>query len=212
MPQLDQTDPRPYYRRGLHWVTSLLRGIRPDQLDAPTPCPDFDVRGLAGHLVATVDRARVIGEGRDVFSAPHVITDVSNEQWAQAYAAAVEKMWPIWEPNSMLQHEVSAPWGTIPGSAAIWGYLNETLVHGWDLAVATGQPAEADPEVARAALAVAELIIPDQPRGGRVPFAPAVEPAPGAGPTERLANWSGHVRVDASPPHPNSPRSRLRQP
>lgn len=188
----DQPDPRGYYRRALHWVTSLLEGVQPDQLNAQTPCSDFDVRALAGHLVATVDRARVIGEGGEVFSVPHVVIDVADDDWACAYKAAVEKMWPVWEPDGMLQREVSAPWGIIPGSAAIWGYLNETLVHGWDLAAATGQPAEADPEVAGAVLAIAELIIPDQPRGGQVPFFPAVDPAPGAGPTERLANWSGH--------------------
>lgn len=189
-----QTDPRPKYRRALYWVTSLLDDVRPDQLDAPTPCDEFDVRTLAGHLVATVDRARVIGEGGEVFSVPHVVTGVAHDEWPVAYRAAIEKMWPIWEPDSMLQHQVSAPWGAIPGSAAIWGYLNETLVHGWDLAVATGQPAEADPEVAGAVLAIAELIIPDQPRGGQVPFAMPVEPATDAGPTERLANWSGHQR------------------
>lgn len=189
-----EPDPRPYYRRALYWVTSLLDGVQPNGLDSPTPCSEFDVRNLAGHLVATVERARVIGEGGEVFSVPHVVTGVADGEWVAAYTAAVEKMWPVWEPDAMLQHEVSAPWGSIPGSAALWGYLNETLVHGWDLAVATGQPAEADPEVAGAVLAIAELIIPDQPRGGQVPFAPAVEPARDAGPTERLANWSGHQR------------------
>jgi hypothetical protein len=31
-------------------------------------------------------------------------------------------------------------------------------------------------------------------RGGGIPFDTVVESAPGAGPTERLANWSGHRR------------------
>ena len=33
-----------------------------------------------------------------------------------------------------------------------------------------------------------------EPRGGYVPFAEPVLPTPNAGPTERLANWSGHHR------------------
>lgn len=148
--------------------------------------------------MATVDRARVIGEGGDVFSVPHVVTGVADGAWAASYEAAVAKMWAVWrdspESEALLDREMSAPWGAVPGRAAVWGYVHETLVHGWDLAVATGQDAEADPEVAGAVLAIVPQIIPAQPRGGRVPFAPVVEPRPGAGPTERLANWAGRAR------------------
>jgi uncharacterized protein (TIGR03086 family) len=191
-------DPRPLYDRALTWVRSLLTDLDPERMDAPTPCRDFDVRALVGHLVATVDRARVIGEGGEVFSLPHVVTGVPDGQWAEAFSAAVQKMWEVWrDPESgdaLLDRQLSAPWGSVPGRAALWGYLNETLVHGWDLAVATGQDEEADPEVAGAVLAVVERIIPSAPRGGQVPFAPPVSPRPEAGPTERLANWSGHAR------------------
>ena len=82
----------------------------------------------------------------------------------------------------------------MPGRVALWGYIGEALVHGWDLAVATGQRTEADPEVATATLAAAQTILPAAIRGGDVPFAAVVEPAPDAGPTERLANWAGHRR------------------
>lgn len=67
-------------------------------------------------------------------------------------------------------------------------------MHGWDLAVATGQPSEADADLASAALALAARTLPAEPRGGHVPFAPVAEPSPDAGPTEQLANWSGHRR------------------
>lgn len=184
-------DPRPLYRRGLTWVTSLLAELAPDQLDQPTGCPDFDVRALAGHLVATVERARVIGQGGGPFSVPHVITGIADAGWADAYADAARTMWTVWNGDSTLTATVQAPWGTIPGSAALWGYLNETLVHGWDLATATGQDPEADPDVVSPLLAIVAQIIPAEPRGGQIPFAPVVEPADGAGPTERLANWNG---------------------
>lgn len=191
------TDPRPLYRRALLWVHSLLAGIGPEQLTRPTPCPEFDVRNLLGHLVATVDRVRTIGEGGEVFAVPHVVTGVPDDGWADAFVAATEKMWTVWDDDARLDTSVSAPWGTVPGRAAIWGYLNETLVHGWDLAVATGQDAEADPELAQAALAIAEQLIPAEHREATVPFGPVVAPAASAGPTERLANWSGHCASPA---------------
>jgi len=132
-----------------------------------------------------------VGEGGGPSSVPHVITGGTDTAWADAYADAVRRMWTVWEDDSRIEAQVQAPWGSIPGSAAIWGYLNETLVHGWDLATVTGQDPEADPDVATPVLAIAAQIIPAEPRGGQVPFAPVVEPAPGAGLTERLANWDG---------------------
>lgn len=192
----DITDPRPLYRDALAWVTALMGEVRPDQLTNPTPCDEFDVATLMGHLVATVDRARVIGEGGDPATVPLVATAVGVDgDWSAAYRAAGERMWAVWEDDALLAATVTAPWGRVPGHAAIWGYLNETLVHGWDLAAATGQPAEADPALAESALAVARRAIPESPRGGHVPFGAVVEPAEEAGPTERLANWSGRSSV-----------------
>lgn len=185
------SDPRPLYDRALTWVRGLAADLPPD-LSGPTPCAEFDVRALLGHILATVDRARVIGEGGDVFSCPIVVTGV--DDWAGALTSAAEKMQVPWQDDALLDREVTVPWGKVPGRAALWGYLNEALVHGWDLAVAIGADEEAEPDLAEAALAVAKQFIPAERGGGQIPFAPVVEPRQGAGPTERLANWSGHRR------------------
>lgn len=192
----DTTEPRPVYDRALDWVHGLITAVRAEQLADPTPCPEFDVRALLGHLVATVDRARAIGEGRPPFSVPSVVTGVDetrDDAWAAAFADAAERMRLVWRDDALLDKQLTVPWGTVPGRAAVWGYVNEALVHGWDLAVATGQPAEADADLADAVLAGVRAKIPAGDREG-MPFAAAVEPVPGAGPTERLANWSGHHR------------------
>ena len=192
------TDPRPYYDRALRWAQGLVAGVRTDQLDRPTPCSEFDVRALLGHLVATVDRARVIGEGGAPFAVPSMVTDVADDEWPDALATAISKMWPAWGADEVLDAPRTVPWGEVTGRAAMWGYVNEALVHGWDLAVATGQPAEADPDLAEAALSGAQAKIPAGRRGGPIPFGPVVESGPAAGPTERLANWAGHRRHTAA--------------
>jgi uncharacterized protein (TIGR03086 family) len=186
------TDPRPLYADALTWVAGLAAGA--EDLDRPTPCIEFDVRALLGHLVSTVDRIRVAGEDGDVVAQPVVVAGVPDDGWPAALAAARERMEAVWSDDALLDRPTTVPWGKLPGRATLWGYLNEALVHGWDLAVATGQDPEADPALAEAVLAAVQRFLPAEMRGGEIPFNEVVEPAEGAGPTERLANWSGHHR------------------
>jgi uncharacterized protein (TIGR03086 family) len=180
---ITELDPRTSYTGALDWAAVVLAGVRTDQLSAPTPCPEFDVDGLRRHLVATVFKIAAIGEGADPLTLPFQVDGTLAEARAE-----YERIWTA----ETLDREVSVPWGRTPGRTALWGYVNELLVHTWDMAVATGQPVEAPAEVAEPALGVIRTIIPAEREG--FPFAPPVEPAPTAGPTERLANWSGHAR------------------
>lgn len=189
----DTSDPRPHYRTALAWVRDLAAQVPAGRLGDPTPCPEWDVRGLLGHLVATVDRARVIGEGGDPNAMPRVVGGVADDGWPDALAAAEGKAAAVWADDARLDALATVPWGRVPGRAALSGYVREALVHGWDLAVATGQDPEADPAVAAAVLDETREVMPAEPRGGPIPFAAPVPPRPGAGPTEQLANWCGHA-------------------
>ena len=86
---------------------------------------------------------------------------------------------------------VEVPWGKIPGRFAIAGYVQEILTHGWDLAKATGQPTEGDPELAWWALAGARRILPPESRGGDIPFGPVVPVPADAAPYAQLASYLG---------------------
>lgn len=185
------TDPRPSYAAVSAWMQSLLAGITVDQLDKPTPCDEFDVRTLAQHIGAVGLRSVALAEVATVEGQPFLADDFS----AEAYGATRERALAAWDA-APLEREVTVPWGVVPGFAALGMYINETLVHGWDLAVATGQNSEF-PEAAlpEGVLAVVKNVLPADFRGDEVPFGPVVEPREGAGPTERLANWSGRTSV-----------------
>jgi uncharacterized protein (TIGR03086 family) len=192
------TDPRPLYDGALSWALGVVRRIRPEQLTAATPCTELDVRGLLSHLVATVHRATAVGRGEDARTVPWQAPHPPADDWAGAHADAIDRMWRVWRADdAALDRAVQAPFGVVPGRAALVAYTSETLVHGWDLAVATGQDAEADPAVAEPVLAAMQRFLPAEPRGGPVPFAAPVPPRAGAGPTERLANWCGRARPGA---------------
>ncbi|NMD57427.1 MULTISPECIES: TIGR03086 family metal-binding protein [Tsukamurella] len=185
------TDPRPSYAAVSAWMQSLLAGVTEDQLDKPTPCDEFDVRTLARHLNAVGMRSVALAEVATVEGQPFL----ADEYDAATYGALRERALAAWDA-APLEREVTVPWGVVPGFAALGMYINETLVHGWDLAVATGQNPEF-PEAAlpEGVLSVVKQVLPAEFRGGDVPFGPVVEPREGAGPTERLANWNGRSSV-----------------
>jgi uncharacterized protein (TIGR03086 family) len=191
----ENIDSRPFYRAALAWARDVAAHVPADRMADKTPCTEWNVRELLGHLVATVDRARVVGEGGDPNPMPRVVTGVEDDGWTDALDVAEARMAAVWADDARLDAPVTVPWGRVPGRAAVWGYAREALVHGWDLAVATDQDVEADPVIAAAVLAEAKRTIPASPRGGPIPFAPPAEPRPGSGPTEELANWCGHARM-----------------
>src|SRR3954447_8735597 len=84
-------DPRPLYRDALAWVRDLAAHVPAERLTDPTPCPEWDVRGLLGHLVATVDRARLVGQGGAPNAMPRVVTAVAADGWPSARPAAEDE-------------------------------------------------------------------------------------------------------------------------
>lgn len=180
-------DPRPIYLGATAWVTNLLSAVREDQHELPTPCDEFDVRTLSSHLIGTVGRIIAIAE----LGSPDSVSSVAPEHDAATFARLADDAQRAWADDALLDKVVSAPWGETPGRIALWGYINEAFVHGWDLAVATGQAAEADVALVEPTAAVWCGFLPAEMRGAGVPFEAVVEPRAEAGATERLANWSG---------------------
>src|ERR1035441_5140411 len=107
------------------------------------------------------------------------------------FRAPAQRARAAWADDVKLDVMVEVPWGKIPGRFAVAGYIQEILTHGWDLAKATGQPTEGDPELAFFALAGAKRILPPEARGDDVPFAPVVPVPPDAAPYAQLAAWLG---------------------
>jgi uncharacterized protein (TIGR03086 family) len=172
------------------WVARLVEGVRPEQLGNATPCTDFDVEALVKHLFGVANRLVAMGAGHPADSVPPTIPALPDDV-VGAYRARVEQGRQAWADPAALGRTVEAPFGRAPGAVVLGAYLAENLTHGWDLARATGQDPEADPELVGPAYATMLRALPAQGRDDTFPFDPPVEPAADAGPTERLANWSG---------------------
>jgi uncharacterized protein (TIGR03086 family) len=181
-------DPRVTFSRAVAQTESVIAAVRPDQAGLPTPCTEWDVRTLVSHTAGALRRISLVGEGADALSLPP-FADLG-EDWAGAYAAIAARAAAAWADDAKLDELFAVPWGKVPGRVAVAGYVREMVAHGWDLAVATGQPAELDPELGAFALDISRKSLPADARDG-IPFG-AVIPAPaGAGVYAQLAAWLG---------------------
>jgi uncharacterized protein (TIGR03086 family) len=155
------------------------------------PCTEYDVRALLSHIVGGLNRIALVGEGADALAVPARADGVPDDGWRAACQAARARATAAWADDAKLDALVEVPWGKVPGRIALSGYVQEILTHGWDLARATGQPTELDPELASWVLAVAQRILPPEPRGGEIPFGPVIPVPPDAAPYAQLAAWLG---------------------
>ena len=187
----DTMDPRPLHRRAIAQTEAVVAAVSPAQFDLSTPCSEYDVRALLSHIVGGLNRVAIVGEGGDALARPARADGVPDDGWLAAYRAAADRAVAAWADDAGLDALVEVPWGKIPGRFALVGYVQEVLTHGWDLAKATAQPTEGDPELARWALAGARRILPPENRGGDIPFGPVVEVPADAGPYAQLAAWLG---------------------
>ncbi|MFP5375511.1 MAG: TIGR03086 family metal-binding protein [Acidimicrobiia bacterium] len=168
---------------GLDATAAVVARVRPDQLGLPTPCAAWDVRGLVGHLVEANDLFTVAA-GAD--PPPHPDDDP-----LASYAVSTHAVRRAWHRPGLLDEEVTLPFGSFPGWVAVRMHFVDHFVHGWDLAVATGQDAALDPVLATAAYQEMSEALVGAPRGPGLPFGPAV-PWPDDAPVhERLVALLG---------------------
>ena len=204
---LTALDPRAVFGRAFATARTALDGIQPDQFSGPTPCPDFDVRTLAGHLLAVARRVRNVGRGESPFSVPEVVEGVADDRWVAEWDAVGQEITAAWADDATLERVVELPWATLPGSATLVMWTNELSVHTWDLAVATGQSPDWDEQVLEVAFAAMQVGLPAEGREESFeaarqnmpdgmedftpPFAAAVEVPDDAAPIDRLVAWNG---------------------
>ncbi len=160
------------YQRALLATGHIVAGVRPEQLRAPTPCKDWDVRLLLNHIIGGNHMFAELARGGRV-EATGDMTDYTRPDPGTHYLDSAEAVLAAWsEPNAM-ERPCHMPFGDIPAPAAVSIHYVDIVVHGWDLARATDQDAGIDPELAATAFIIAgQLITPELRRSGA--FGPEV--------------------------------------
>ncbi|MET9310912.1 TIGR03086 family metal-binding protein [Kribbella sp. NPDC003505] len=182
-------DPRALFVRALDQTQQLVDTTGPDDLDRQTPCDEYDVRTLLGHLLTVAARIDLALNGGDPLTVPVVTTGVDDvpAAWKERRVALDATL----ADDSILGRICKLPWGTFPGAAAIAAYTGELATHAWDLATATGRRDQLDEELAAQVLPMVRQYVPAEQRGGHIPFGPVVPVAADAPPYDQLAGWQG---------------------
>lgn len=153
----------------------LLAGVRPDDLDLPTPCEGWTVRDLGTHLAAAPGRFLAMARGETVDWV--AVPDLPADRWATQFRADAAALLSHWESQA-------DPSGVDFTTA-------EFAVHAWDLAQAVDPDRSLDPVVAERALAAMRQGLTPENRAGV--FGPEVQVADDASVHDRLAAWAGRT-------------------
>lgn len=172
--------------RALDATGQVVDAVTADQWAAATPCTDWTAAELLRHLV--------VGNGR--FAAAFGGETRPEAAWPDAELPAVYRdtaaaLLAAFGAPGALDRIVTIPFGTVPGSVALHLRVTEVLVHGWDLAKATGQSAAGFPDdIAEQELVFSQSALERLPPDRR-PFAPSQPVGGGAPAIERLVACLG---------------------
>lgn len=169
-------------------TSALVAGV--SRWDAPTPCPEWTVRELVNHLVLGHRLFAAVLRGEEGGSLDPRSSDALGDDPVSAYRDAVAGLLAAFRQPGVLEQVFEVPAGAVPGIAAVHLRIVEELVHGWDLARATGQETKFEDAIVEREIAFSAAKLADLP-AERSPFAPPVPVAEDAPPLDRLVALLG---------------------
>jgi uncharacterized protein (TIGR03086 family) len=135
---------------GLDYTDRIVAGIPDQARHEPTPCEALHVEALTAHLVQKLLIFGGLGASTTTDPASVPEPDLGHAVLIDAYRPAAARVRTAW--SAAMDRTFDLPQGRLSGVDVSRFFLLEVLGHGWDLAVATGQPADAGEALADAGL------------------------------------------------------------
>jgi len=157
-----ESDPIDQLSRALDQTGVIISRVRPEQATLPTPCSSWDVRDLVDHVVQDVRHFTVTASGGRWES-----SDIApiGDDWIGAYREAADALMAAWRREGAIDRTLELPFGAVSASWSVGQQIANFVVHGWDVAKATGQPTDLDPELGQHALEWAKRNLKPEFRG-----------------------------------------------
>jgi uncharacterized protein (TIGR03086 family) len=180
-------------------VARLLDGVTDDRLAGPTPCPDYPVAALLDHLMGLslaftwAARKTTATEGGGDESGPGLATaEHLDPQWRTLLPRRLDDLVQAWRDPAAWEGVTEAGGVRMPAKLIGAVALDELVLHGWDLARATGQPFACDPVSTAAILAFTSAAAqPEQAANRAGLFGPVVDVPEDAPAFDRALGFAG---------------------
>jgi uncharacterized protein (TIGR03086 family) len=173
-------------------VARLAAGVTDEQLADPTPCPKYAVRNVLAHLAGLAVAFRDAGRkdlGVTTDTRPDSTVPELGHGWREELPRVLGEMAEAWRDPAAWTGMTRAGSVDLPGGIAGLVATDELVVHGWDLARATGQRYDPDPAALRVCHDFLAASVDDPGRGAI--FGPVVTVGPEASLLARAVGLSG---------------------
>lgn len=167
-------------------VATLAAQVPEDRFGDPTPCPGWSVATMLAHFLTLTDAFTDGARKKARTDQPEPTAELPPD-WEALLRSRLDGLVDAWRDPAAWAGEATVGGATLPADLTAAVVTDELVVHGWDLARATGQPFSADAALVRAALTFAEKF--SGMEGG--PFGPPVPVPPDASDLDKLLGYAG---------------------
>ena len=176
------------FDRATAWSATKVAGAA-SQLDAPTPCDEWNVRRVIDHMLF-VQQMFAAGPSGGIVAPPSgPPPELVGDDPAGEYEEARKNTIVAYSEPGVIDGMLND--GQRPAATMLGIAFCDQLVHGWDLARATGQDATMPGDLAAAAWAFLNGSIPDERRGPGNNFEAAVAVPDDASDQDKLVAYCG---------------------
>ena len=176
-------------------MADLLTGVSDDQLDGPTPCPDYSLGALVEHvggLTLAFTGAATKETGETGSQAPSGDVGRLPDDWRTRIPRDLAGLAAAWREPGAWTGMTMAGGVDLPGEVAGLVALDELVIHGWDVARASGQAYDPDERELEAVLGfVAQFSEPGQESEREGLFGPVVDVPADAPLLDRVIGLTG---------------------
>ncbi len=174
-------------------VARLAEGVSDARLADATPCPQYSVGTLLGHLLGLAVAFRDAGRkelGATTDTDPGTALPELTPGWREELPKVLDELAEVWRDPRAWTGMTRAGGVDLPGDVAGAVVIDELVIHAWDLARATGQPYAPDPAALKTAHAFLRAAAEEGDRGDGI-FGPVVTVPPEAPLLDRTVGLSG---------------------
>jgi uncharacterized protein (TIGR03086 family) len=172
-------------------VAGVVATVRDDQLSGETPCEGTSVAALLDHLDGLAQAFTAAADKAPVDAAASADGSQLGDGWREGIPARLAGLARAWRDAAAWTGTTAAGGVDLPGEVAGLVALDEVVVHGWDLARATGQDLVVDERLVEGALGFVRQAVAEHPDGSPGLFGPPVPVADGAPPLHVLLGLTG---------------------